>query len=301
MALPRTHSRPIRVGGHALRWMFRAQEDGPVGFRLIVAAAQGPRLEVDFPGGCGPVSMTPGIVAHAVQQALSAGWNPHAPGPPTRLTHDARDLPARPFRHKDHPDTEGYDLGFTVDLWPIRCRVPWPHRRGLFSTFRLDGQVTTMDMGSLLASLVTPVLDEPTGRFPGDWDKVVASPVLLPGGMKLTLHGELVIRPGCCCGLEEWPTWRDLARDGGSTWNGHEPFSTAIARLDEGVIEFRGADARTQPSGRSAVVSLDLYRRIVAHTEADLHGFFAVWETFLWEVLGDRAPTVLAWTRGMAR
>ncbi|MCB9760125.1 MAG: hypothetical protein H6739_09855 [Alphaproteobacteria bacterium] len=304
MALPRKHSRPIRVGGHALRWMVRSLPEGPIAHRLTVAASEGRRLEVDFHYGDGLVSMTPGVVAHAIQKALSTGWRPAEPGPPLRLLHASPEPPQRSDVYTSHDDTEGYDLGFCVSAWPVRQPFPWPHRQGSFLSFRLDGACTGVDMGTLLAALITQTSNDPSKPWGGDWDAVLDSQVLLGGGMVLLHQGALRMAPGCCCGLEEWPAWRDLADLGGETWNGHDPYAKAVMERERGRVVFHAfgvdADPEATEDERLTEVSVDLYRRLVAHTEADLCAFFALWARFLERVAGDKAPAVLTWTRRMA-
>ncbi|MFB7241015.1 hypothetical protein CW362_10320 [Streptomyces populi] len=44
-----------------------------------------------------------------------------------------------------------------------------------------------------------------------------------PGGLRVQdTDTGTTVTPGCCCGLEDWREWLEIA-DGGETWLGHDP------------------------------------------------------------------------------
>ncbi|MGW6480550.1 hypothetical protein ACWGDS_22085 [Streptomyces sp. NPDC055059] len=76
-------------------------------------------------------------------------------------------------------------------------------------------------------------------------DKVIA-----PGGLRVhDTRTNVTVRPGCCCGLEAWREWLDVA--GGETlWLGHDP-SQRLEHADE-VVQLwpDSVDAQEAPSGQ---------------------------------------------------
>ncbi len=54
-------------------------------------------------------------------------------------------------------------------------------------------------------------------------DIVAAKTLVLPGGIGGYANQELIIIPGCCCGLESWRDWERFLTTGNSPWCGHDP------------------------------------------------------------------------------
>ncbi|MEU5022789.1 hypothetical protein [Streptomyces milbemycinicus] len=85
---------------------------------------------------------------------------------------------------------------------------------------------------------------------------------IAPGGLCVrdTVSGALV-RSGCCCGLETWREWLDLA-EGAELWLGHDPSPR---------VEHLGTVVRIWPDGRDAAAQ-GLVGRPVEVAGAELDG-----------------------------
>lgn len=102
MALARKGSRRIAVDGLEFRWLVRrkptycqARGWSPLTFIAELADKSGARLVVALPYAhprnwlnLPSASVRPATVAAAIRQALSAGWQPHRPGPAFTLALD---------------------------------------------------------------------------------------------------------------------------------------------------------------------------------------------------------------------
>ncbi|GAA2369820.1 hypothetical protein [Streptomyces carpaticus] len=103
MALARRGSRRIVVGGTTFRWRLRRKPTysqglvwTPCTFAVEAAESPGTTLVVTtcHPHGSNWMGraaepILPSAVAAAITEALKAGWNPTAPGPPFHLDHSA--------------------------------------------------------------------------------------------------------------------------------------------------------------------------------------------------------------------
>jgi hypothetical protein len=264
--------------------------------QLVVAGEGGGPLLVDFTGAFTPRALTPGRVARLVRHALRQGWRPELPGPPIRLERQAAQLPARPFPVKEHPDTPGRDLAWAVDLDPLHRAFPWPHRREVFSAFRLDGACTPADLGTLLGSLIAyrSGEDPPLDLQRLDWDRLAARNLSVSAGVCLYVGGERRMAVGCCASLNAGREWRDLPETGQAPWNGHDPFSTATLDREAGLVHFH--DPAHAGDARPAVdsVALPVYRALIRQLEADLHAFLEAWAAFLRPLARDRTELFLS-------
>src|SRR5262245_15783912 len=82
----------------------------------------------------------------------------------------------------------------------------------------LDAGATTDDVARVVAILATY---NDVASF-GSVESVAralerADDLILPGGL-MVRAGDLIISPSCCCGLETWREWYDVAPGGSSPW-----------------------------------------------------------------------------------
>lgn len=142
------------------------------------------------------------------------------------------------------PDT----LDFPV--WPVADLPP-------YQFMALSGSMSPLEVGSALAMLADynsrpaedgrPLVDAGEAiRRLLETDKVIA-----PGGLRFhDTRTNVTVRPGCCCGLEDWREWLDVA-DGATLWLGHDP-SPRLEHADEVVRLWPdSADARRNPGSPS--------------------------------------------------
>ncbi|GAA2983877.1 MULTISPECIES: hypothetical protein [Streptomyces] len=91
----------------------------------------------------------------------------------------------------------------------------------------LSGSMSPLDVGSAMAMLAD--YNSPTGgddRSLTDDGEAIrglleTDEVIAPGGLCVRdIRNNVTVRPGCCCGLEDWREWLDVA-DGETLWLGH--------------------------------------------------------------------------------
>jgi hypothetical protein len=125
------------------------------------------------------------------------------------------------------PDTVAFSF------WPVADLPP-------YQFMALPASMSPLDVGSALAMLAdhnsrTGDDDRPVKgaseaiRRLLDTDKVIA-----PGGLRVhDTRTNVTVQPACCCGLEDWREWLDVA-DGETLWLGHDP-SPRLEHADEFV------------------------------------------------------------------
>ncbi|MEV0195048.1 hypothetical protein [Nonomuraea sp. NPDC050691] len=115
---------------------------------------------------------------------------------------------------------ETYDaVDFTA--WPIS--EPSSDR-----LLALSGRMSPADVGTAMAVVfsyngipVTHAADLTEARLEQHLDE--AKRLIAPGGLRLRDTATNVdVSPGCCCGLENWRDWWNVARGQGA-WLGHDP------------------------------------------------------------------------------
>ncbi|MFE7856164.1 hypothetical protein [Streptomyces sp. NPDC057403] len=179
------------------------------------------------------------------------------------------------------PDTADFSL------WPVAELPP-------YQFMALSGTMSPLHVGSALARLVDcntlpgdddrPLVDahEAIGRLL-ETDKVIA-----PGGLRLyDTRTNVTVRPGCCCGLEDWREWLDVA-DGENPWLGHDP-SPRLEQVDEAVHLWPDTvgPQETTPEQPIVIVVGDL-PGILQTVQEDLRGFLSLTE----EWATRHAPTL---------
>lgn len=125
-------------------------------------------------------------------------------------------------------------------LWPVAA----PSADGVLL---LSGGLSPLEVGTAMAVWVGYNHDlDPGDPLAADGLELVRRTVEAectnaPGGLCVgdTVSGALV-RSGCCCGLETWREWLDLA-DGAEPWLGHDPSPR---------VEHLGPVVRIWPDGR---------------------------------------------------
>jgi hypothetical protein len=120
-------------------------------------------------------------------------------------------------------------------LWPLSAPAAW---------LPLGGGMTSDQVGTALYWVLSGCADlEPPADAAAAVERIIAADeVVVSGG--LALHGpEVVVEPGCCCGLEDWREWTDVVR-GEQVWLGHGP-SPWVEFLD-GVVRVWVDDDRAR-------------------------------------------------------
>ncbi|WP_104630327.1 hypothetical protein [Streptomyces sp. MH60] len=181
------------------------------------------------------------------------------------------------------PDTADFSL------WPV-ADLP------SYQFMALSGGMSPLEVGSALAMLADynsrtseddrPVTDASEAiRRLLETDKVIA-----PGGLRVhDTRTNATVQPGCCCGLEDWREWLDVA-DGESPWLGHDP-SPRFEHADEIVHLWPdGRDAQETPPGQPIEILLGDLPGVLHTVQEGLKGFLSL--TSRWAT--RQAPTLAA-------
>jgi len=142
-----------------------------------------------------------------------------------------------------------------IETLDAREFTAWPTgtRPGL-GWLALSGEFAPVDVGTVMAVIAVYNHDHITP--PGEEDDYPGPAVLIervaqadsliaPGGLMVRdTDAGLAVTPGCCCGLEDWQEWNQVAA-GQSPWLGHSP---------EPWVEYLGPIVRVWPDGGGAEV-----------------------------------------------
>ncbi|WP_328374676.1 hypothetical protein OHB13_00400 [Streptomyces sp. NBC_00440] len=164
------------------------------------------------------------------------------------------------------PDTVDFSFWPVVDLPPYQFMA-------------LSGSMSPLEVGTALAMLAgynwlangddRPLTDAGEAiRHLLETDKVIA-----PGGLRIhDTRTTVTVRPGCCCGLEDWREWLDVA-NGETLWLGHNP-SPRLEHADKVVRLWPdGADAQENPSGLPIEIMMGDLPGILQTVQEGLQGF----------------------------
>lgn len=122
--------------------------------------------------------------------------------------------------------------------WPIAALPAFKH-------FRIHGDMTLEETGSLVAALTDPLELSPGVSVPEILRQLSELEYFgLRGGLAVSASQQFVVRPGCCSGLEEWREWWAI-RDAQSPWMGHDP-TPWCQFLGDGVVRFWSSGGYTQ-------------------------------------------------------
>ncbi|MFJ5220365.1 hypothetical protein ACIP98_37470 [Streptomyces sp. NPDC088354] len=185
------------------------------------------------------------------------------------------------------PDTVGFSC------WPVADLPP-------YQFMALSGRMSPLEVGSALAVLADynsrtsdedrPLTDAGEAiRRLLETDKVIA-----PGGLRVhDTRTDVTVRPGCCCGLEDWREWLGVA-DGQTLWLGHDP----SPRLEHaaGVVRLwpDGAGARQAPSGPPVEILTGDLPGILHTVQEGLRGFLCLTEQWATRHVPALAPALAA-------
>jgi hypothetical protein len=127
------------------------------------------------------------------------------------------------------PVIETYDAK-RFGVWPVGTRLD-------FEGLVLSGELASADVGTVMAVIavcngIAPYGEEDEHLSPAELIQRIiqteedADSLWAPGGLRVrdTATG-LTVSPGCCCGLEGWQEWNQVAA-GQSPWDiwlGHDP------------------------------------------------------------------------------
>lgn len=160
-------------------------------------------------------------------------------------------------------------------FWPVADLPP-------YQFMALSSSMSPLEVGSALAMLADynsrtgdddrPLMDASEAiRRLLETDKVIA-----PGGLRVhDTRTNVTVQPGCCCGLEDWREWLDVA--GGETlWLGHDP-SPRLEHADE-IVQLwpDSVDAQEASSGQPIEIVVGDLLGILHTVQEGLQGFLSL-------------------------
>lgn len=164
-----------------------------------------------------------------------------------------------------HPVLETGSLpGF--EFWPVAEQPP-------YQLTPLNGTLSDEQVGTAIATMAgynsSRVDDRPTDPADAFLSSLLHEEgFVAPGGLRVQDAGTgTTLTPGCCCGLEGWRGWLEIA-DGGELWLGHDPTPWA---------EQLGDTVRLHPDGEHAGPVIEIacteLPRLLAGVQRDLADF----------------------------
>jgi hypothetical protein len=143
----------------------------------------------------------------------------------------------------------------------------------------LDAGVSNDDIACVVATLASyNFVDSPGSVEDAARALKEAETLHLPGGL-MVRSDHLEIRPSCCCGLESWREWYEVAPGGSSPWLGHSPSPWVECKADCAVM-WADSDLGDQSPGVSVPYAevgdaLELARVALVGFTAKLSGWLS--------------------------
>ncbi|GAA2237293.1 MULTISPECIES: hypothetical protein [Kitasatospora] len=185
-----------------------------------------------------------------------------------------------------HPVLENGALD-AFQLWPVAEQPP----------YRLVPLNRMLDDEGVGAAVATIAGYNRSRADPNPADPAAAylSPLLheegfvAPGGLRVqdTATGA-TLNPGCCCGLEDWRAWLEVA-DGGEMWLGHDPMPWAEQAGE--TIRLHPDEERPGPVIEFPRAAL---RRLLAEVQQDLADFLLLLADWAGRYTPDSADALVA-------
>ncbi|MCA2189925.1 hypothetical protein [Nonomuraea cavernae] len=175
--------------------------------------------------------------------------------------------------------------------WPIAA----PAEDGVLA---LSGQMSPAEVGTAMA-IIFCYGEIPTAPINDlhhllDRHLADAEALLAPGGLRVRdTATKAEIRPGCCCGLENWREWRNLLHKKG-IWLGHDP-NTDLEYIAGAVRLRQESGPGSPPSPRYEVeVQLDDLPALLTAVHLRLQGFLGLVRQWAGETSPRAADRLIA-------
>lgn len=193
-----------------------------------------------------------------------------------------------------------------IEIFNAREFTAWPVGPRAGGFLGLSGELAPADVGTAMAVIAAYNYDRMKHVTPRRKDKdhrpaairliegiTQADGLIAPGGLRVrdTVTGAAV-NPGCCCGLEDWQDWKNVAA-GESPWFGHDPepwvehLGTVIRAWPDG-----GDEEAPSTTGTPIDIPADDLPRLIAGTRERLQGFLALLEPWALPLVGATAASL---------
>jgi hypothetical protein len=158
-----------------------------------------------------------------------------------------------------------------IELYQPNSETPCPILSDPNLTFiRLYLGMSDEEIGSVI---ITACLYNRIDIFPSLTETLNAflslDSFILPGGLQFSEDGKVKVSPGCCCGIEDWREWLDVAHGKNSVWAGHDP-SPWVEYIDDSVRIWQ--DERGKESS-FVEIRIEEMTNQLRRIESDLRGF----------------------------
>jgi hypothetical protein len=129
-----------------------------------------------------------------------------------------------------------------VRTMPCERTFDWAPSHGAGRWVALGANASDDDIACVVAELANyNYIDAASGSLADVAHALeTAESLILPGGL-MAHTAALEIYPSCCCGLEGWRAWYDVAPGGLSPWLGHDP-SPWVECDDAGAVLWADSD-----------------------------------------------------------
>lgn len=182
--------------------------------------------------------------------------------------------------------------------WPVSARLG-------SEELVLSGELAPADIGTVIAVIavynhdhITPPGAEDNHLAPARLIQRItqAESLIAPGGLRVrdTATG-LTVKPGCCCGLEDWPEWNQVAA-GHSPWLGHNP-APWTEHLGHAIRVWPdGGDETPNAAPPAGVLPVEIpasdFPRLIAGAHQQLQGFLDLLEPWAIRLAGPTASSL---------
>lgn len=179
----------------------------------------------------------------------------------------------------------------------------WPFRGHDGEWIPLHREMPSDDVGAVMLSLLgnsmSDELTQPDIETALD-ELVRLETPFLSGGLLLEADG-IIVAPGCCCDLTDWPDWHELP-DGNGPDLGHGPGT--MFEFDGEIIRF-WPDVDDEdwefPAGRRLEIRRQDLPGLLQSVNQDLVGFIEALRAWVRNLEPSRADRVVAAVRGYLR
>jgi hypothetical protein len=187
-----------------------------------------------------------------------------------------------------------------IETFDAKGFTAWPVSTHLGPQFLvLSGELTSADVGTVMAVIAVYNRNRIASSGQEDEDPspagliqriIQADSLIAPGGLRArdTAAG-LTVNPSCCCGLEGWQEWNQIAPSQ-SPWLGHTPTPWTEHLGDKIRVWPDGGDEAVPPAGTTPIeIPASDLPRLIAGAHKQLQEFLDLLEPWALPLAGAAA------------
>jgi hypothetical protein len=156
-----------------------------------------------------------------------------------------------------------------IEISPFEIESPWAVAAvAPYSLLRLFSGTNDEEIGAIMLTACLFSRIKIHASAVETLKALVGKDFIMSGGLLFSEEGQEKVRPGCCCGLENWREWLDVP-SGKLIWAGHDP-TPEVEFVDGGVRVWQDQKA----DGVDFIdFGVDEMRVLLEKVESDLQGF----------------------------